>query len=265
VTSRQQALAIGIAQARRAGYKVPAVPQTGHARKKQLDRDIATALAQPPPSSLQLKDRYSGSPIFLTVRGDHVVGAMGTEPKRYMGMSLDEAKHYARHGGRTRGDHAAIKLDKDDARMFGRQAQRLRQTRAQTLANARAEGFAAHQLGAVEEGWESERSDTQQGGFPSGDSAHATRRKARAQRVTAYHINFTPEERRALVFASGRYSWPDMLSAHLDENGSVAFTESEMWQWVEDVDRDAEGGHSHFPLASGAFAEKLQRFYDARV
>jgi hypothetical protein len=31
------------------------------------------------------------------------------------------------------------------------------------------------------------------------------------------------------------------------------------------LDSDAEGGHSPFPLASDAFAEKLQRFYDERV
>jgi hypothetical protein len=43
VTSRKQAIAIGISQARRHGYKVPAGPPA-HARKKQLDRDIAESL-----------------------------------------------------------------------------------------------------------------------------------------------------------------------------------------------------------------------------
>jgi hypothetical protein len=70
---------------------------------------------------------------------------------------------------------------------------------------------------------------------------------------------------KAVEFARGRYSWPDMLSAHAAEDGSIAFTESEMWQWTDDVDSDAEGGHSPFPLAAPAFAEKLQRFYDSRV
>lgn len=144
----------------------------------QLNREIAEALSQPPPVEIQLRDRYSGSPISLVVRGDRVVGAMGTEPKRYLGMTLDEARHYARHGGQGRRDHATIKLDNDDARMFGRYARRMEQTRAQALVNARTEGFAEHQLGAVEEGWHAERSDTIHGGFPSADSSHATRRRA---------------------------------------------------------------------------------------
>jgi len=93
--------------------------------------------------------------------------------------------------------------------------------------------------------------------LPSGRSAHATR--------AAYRIKLTPAELRAVEFAQGRYAWPDMLSAHAAEDGSIAFTESEMWQWTDDVDSDAEGGHSPFPLAAEAFAEKLQRFYDSRV
>ena len=48
VTSRKQAIAIGISQAQRAGYKVPPLPRAAHARKKppaQLDREIAAKLA----------------------------------------------------------------------------------------------------------------------------------------------------------------------------------------------------------------------------
>ena len=96
----------------------------------------------------------------------------------------------------------------------------------------------------------------------NGRSAHATRA---VTRPTPYRIKLTPAELRAVEFARGRYSWPDMISAHAADDGSVAFTESEMWQWTDDVDSDAEGGHSPFPLASGAFAAKLQRFYDERV
>lgn len=81
----------------------------------------------------------------------------------------------------------------------------------------------------------------------------------------AYRLHLTPGEMRAVEFARGRYSWPDMLSAHASESGAVAFTEPEMWQWTDDVESDAEGGNSPFPLASGAFAEKLQGFYDERV
>ena len=95
-------------------------------------------------------------------------------------------------------------------------------------------------------------------GLPKKTSrAHATR--------VAYRIKLTPSELKAVEFARGRYSWPDMLSAHAADDGSVAFTESEMWQWTDDVDADTEGGHSAFPLASPAFADKLQRFYDERV
>ena len=81
----------------------------------------------------------------------------------------------------------------------------------------------------------------------------------------AYRLQLAPSELRAVEFARGRYSWPDMLSAHVTEGGLVAFTEPQMWSWCDDVDSDAEGGHSPFPLASGAFAEKLQNFYDERV
>jgi len=66
-------------------------------------------------------------------------------------------------------------LDKDDARGFGQYAYRMEQTKAQALAGARNEGFAAHHLGAVEDGWEAERRDTTHGGFVG--SSHATRRK----------------------------------------------------------------------------------------
>ena len=65
----------------------------------------------------------------------------------------------------------------------------------------------------------------------------------------------------AVEFARGRYAWPDMLSAHASEDGSIAFTEPEMWQWTDDVDSD----DSPFPLAAPRFAEKLQRFYDEGV
>ena len=163
VTSRQQALAIGLSQARRAGYKMPS--QQGHAAMRpdtrvrvylsnmqpgtKVDaRGLARALGgmdpleadyaleraqkeglastsdgkwfgpasqqtgharmreQPAPSEIKLKDRYSGGHVWLTVRGDRVVGVMGADPERYMGMTLDEAKHHARHGGRV---HHAVK------------------------------------------------------------------------------------------------------------------------------------------------------------
>ena len=81
----------------------------------------------------------------------------------------------------------------------------------------------------------------------------------------AYRLQLTPSELKAVEFARGRYTWPDMLAAHASESGEIAFTEPEMWQWCDDVDSDTEGNHSPFTLASPAFAEKLQSFYDERI
>jgi len=104
VTGREQAIAIGLSQARRAGGKVPPPPR-GHATKKksraQLDREIAAALSGGS-GQVKLKDRYSGGHAWLTVRDGRVVGAMGSDPKRYVGLTIDEAKHHARYGGKPR-------------------------------------------------------------------------------------------------------------------------------------------------------------------
>lgn len=100
---------------------------------------------------------------------------------------------------------------------------------------------------------------------PGASGPAAERRGISPARRVAYRIKLTPSELRAVEFARGRYSWPDMLSTHAAEDGSIAFTESEMWNWTDDVDADTEGGHSPFPLASDAFANKLQRFYDERI
>jgi hypothetical protein len=103
--------------------------------------------------------------------------------------------------------------------------------------------------------------------YGSAPSDHAVRRsvKKKASRAhatrAAYRIKLTPGELRAVEFARGRYSWPDMLSAHASEDGSIAFTESEMWQWTDDVDAD----DSPFPLAAPALVDKLQQFYDSRI
>jgi len=80
------------------------------------------------------------------------------------------------HG--SRGHSHATKLDRDDARRFGRDAYRMERTKAQARSDARSEGFGAWQLDAVEEGWDAERRDTRGGGFAG--TSHATRRKARS-------------------------------------------------------------------------------------
>jgi hypothetical protein len=47
-----------------------------------------------------LKDRGRGF-IWLSLRGGVVVGAVGSEPSRYMGLALERARHIARYGGRS--------------------------------------------------------------------------------------------------------------------------------------------------------------------
>ena len=61
-----------------------------HATKK--------AAQDPGLSFVKLKDRDRGH-IVLSVRDGVVVGAMGSEPKRYLGMPLDQARHVVRYGG----------------------------------------------------------------------------------------------------------------------------------------------------------------------
>lgn len=78
----------------------------GKARAHSTKKD-----APPGTSTIKLKDRYSKLYIWLTVRDGIVVGAMGSDPKRYVGMPLDQAKHVARYGGTgtkvsSRHDHA---------------------------------------------------------------------------------------------------------------------------------------------------------------
>ena len=55
--------------------------------------------SDPTTSTVKLKDRHSGAHVWLTVRDGTVVGVMGSDPKRYLGMALDQAKHVARYGG----------------------------------------------------------------------------------------------------------------------------------------------------------------------
>lgn len=48
---------------------------------------------------LALHDRHSGGKVWLNVRDGIVVGVTGSDPKRYLGLSIERAKHVARHGG----------------------------------------------------------------------------------------------------------------------------------------------------------------------
>jgi hypothetical protein len=48
-------------------------------------------------TQLTLKDRYTGDRIFLTLREGIVVGALGSSPKRYVGLTEAAARHKARY------------------------------------------------------------------------------------------------------------------------------------------------------------------------
>jgi hypothetical protein len=51
-------------------------------------------------TTLTLKDRASGNKMYLTIRDGVVVGAMGADPARYMGLTEAQAKHRARYAQR---------------------------------------------------------------------------------------------------------------------------------------------------------------------
>jgi hypothetical protein len=48
-------------------------------------------------TNMKLKDRGNGH-IYLTIRDGIVVCAMGSDPKRYIGLTLAASKHVARYG-----------------------------------------------------------------------------------------------------------------------------------------------------------------------
>jgi hypothetical protein len=49
---------------------------------------------------INLHDKASGNRIYLSLRGGVVVGAMGADPSRYIGLSESRARHIARYGGK---------------------------------------------------------------------------------------------------------------------------------------------------------------------
>lgn len=48
-------------------------------------------------TQIKLKDRASGCFIFLAIRDGVVVGAMGSEPARFVGLTEEQARHRARY------------------------------------------------------------------------------------------------------------------------------------------------------------------------
>jgi hypothetical protein len=58
---------------------------------------IASAVVPIMNTTLTLKDRVSGNRMYLSLRDGVVVGAMGADPKRYLGLTEQAAKHKARY------------------------------------------------------------------------------------------------------------------------------------------------------------------------
>jgi len=109
VTSREQAIAIGLSQARRAGYAVPAAAhatrKTAHATRKtppaQLDREIAEVLGKPSPGGgcgcghdhATRKKRAAESQEMKDLREakERLFSALG-----YAGNTSDQVREYHR-------------------------------------------------------------------------------------------------------------------------------------------------------------------------
>lgn len=76
--------------------------KTKKTKKKTTPKKARKARARSARSSgtreVTLRDRSRGS-VWLKIRDGRVVGAMGSEPARYMGLSLGEARRLARYGG----------------------------------------------------------------------------------------------------------------------------------------------------------------------
>lgn len=53
-------------------------------------------------TTMKLKDRYSGGSIWITLCDGLVVGAMGCEPQRFVGLTARKALHLARYGAVAR-------------------------------------------------------------------------------------------------------------------------------------------------------------------
>lgn len=273
VTSRAQAIAIGISQARAKGYKVP---PAAHATK-----------------SASWQPKYGNESGAWQSGYDYAMESMRHETRAQMrealrGLSAGARTDFDRGqlagyeealGSRKSASHAtkkksSVQLDREVAAAIAKKpadqwtpAQKKQELKALKQAKERyfqAMGYAGNTADQVRKYHEAiAEIDAKMKLL----SSHATKKRshASAKLRIAYRLQLTPSELRAVEFARGRYSWPDMLATHATEGGLVAFTEPQMWQWADDVDSDTEGGHSPFPLAAGALADKLQRFYDERV
>ena len=69
-----------------------------HHRERLARINATSSTSAKPAVRLTLRDRERGH-ISLTLRDGIVVGAAGSEPKRFMGLSEAQARHLARYGG----------------------------------------------------------------------------------------------------------------------------------------------------------------------
>lgn len=77
-----------------------------------------------------------------------------------------------------------------------------------------------------------------------GSKSARTRRKHQVQR-RPYKLRLTAADASAIHFVGDRYGWSSLLPRSA---GLYAFTEPEMWEWVQAVEKDMRGGHSPFPM-----------------
>jgi len=65
----------------------------------------------------------------------------------------------------------------------------------------------------------------------------------------AYTIKLTEADMEAANFVGYRYFWSDWMSTNLTV-GANNLSEAEAWEFSDAIEKDAEGGHSLFPMLS---------------
>ncbi len=76
-------------------------------------------------------------------------------------------------------------------------------------------------------------------------------------------LEFTEEDIRALLWVGGRYCWSNAILQFICEPGEITLDESDILVIVEEMDKDAEGGHQLFPCLSPgtSLSKKMNEIY----
>lgn len=253
VTSRKQAIAIGLSQSR----------HVGSSHSKMLGSPVVATepVTLPNGSSGEIhihhgKGGYAG--VLVLSSGKELPMTLGVPIPKTAAEAVRGAKKFFRqvygHATRRRSSHA-MKWDKDDALEYGRHAFRMEQLKAEALANARAQGFAEFQLASVETGWEREKSDTVHGGGFSG-SSHARRRGAHATMSIEgpYRVAYgTSDGKRTFrVYDPNVFTTLDGARTRFR-----VYKRQGLWAWIEDE-------HGTFVPIEGAKSSKVQQHYPVR-